>query len=490
MKKQPFCNFSLAGVSLTEFGLMIPAPFTQLQVDNSQIDSYTSWTLSVTVGGSANKKANIAAFEALLYSAAQKSAGYSNSSGIPVSFIFGWLNPDGTVAENVSYQGWTLKFNVSTSGRFMVYKLNGYASLAMQMSTPVLNIPAVSGIVQPSAIVEALAKAVKADTYYNLDIDHSDAPTYVNHGALTTSFTNYVRGSFKAQDDYDDFPGLLRLSTSYNATRDAAGLTGINKLSQGLNNLSVTPISNFLKKGMADNTVQNSSFSYWVDEPTMTQLGTIHYKSNAGLSAAHNGDTLEYGTANTNILSINGTYNGIAYNITDMSFAGVGFNIDGSGNTIVSDTTVVNSWSSTLADTFQSSSIINDINAIATQFSGDFQVQIIGTSTNYKLAQPVSLIILSDNTLSPISGIYNVMSVSHTIANTFVTTLKLQRLTMSSANQTYASQGISISNGGNVGYTPSSMTTTSNIISTGKVDFGQIYPDFETLVGNSTSISL
>ena len=38
MKKQPFCNFSLAGVSLTEFGLVIPAPFTQLQVYNSQID--------------------------------------------------------------------------------------------------------------------------------------------------------------------------------------------------------------------------------------------------------------------------------------------------------------------------------------------------------------------------------------------------------------------------------------------------------------------
>ena len=488
MKKQPFCNFSLAGVSLTEFGLMIPAPFTQLQVDNSQIDSYTSWTLTVTVGGSDTKKANIAAFEALLYSAAQKTAGYSNSSGIPVSFIFGWLDSYGSVAESMSYQGWTLKFNVSTSGRFMVYKLNGYASLAMQMSMPVLNIPALSGIVQPSAVVEALAKAVKADTY--LDIDHSDAPTFVNHGALTTSFTNYVRGSFSAQDDYDDFPGLLRLSTSYNATREAAGLSGINKLSQGLNNLSVTPISNFLKKGMGDNSVQNSSFSYWVDEPTMTQLGTIHYKSNAGLSAAHNGDTLEYGTSNTNILSITGSYNGIAYNVTDMNFAGVGFNIDGSGNTILSDTTVVNSWSSTLADTFQSSSIINDINAIATQFSGDFQIQVIGTTKNYKLAQPVSLIVLSDNTLSPISGIYNVMSVSHTIANTFITTLKLQRLTMSSANQTYISQGISISNGGNVGYTPSSMSTTSNIISTGKVDFGQIYPDFETLVANTSAISL
>jgi hypothetical protein len=61
---------------------------------------------------------------------------------------------------------------------------------------------------------------------------------------------------------------------------------------------------------------------------------------------------------------------------------------------------------------------------------------------------------------------------------------------MSSANQTYASQGITISNGGNSGYTPSSMSTTSNIITTGKVDFGTIYPDFETLVGSSTSITL
>ena len=124
MKRQPFCNFVLAGVSLTEFGLIIPAPFTSLEVTNSEIDSYTSWTLSVTVGGNANQKMNIASFEALLYSAAQKSSGYSNSSGIPVSFIFGWLNDDGSVAENISYQGWTLKYTVSTSGMFLNYKFS------------------------------------------------------------------------------------------------------------------------------------------------------------------------------------------------------------------------------------------------------------------------------------------------------------------------------------------------------------------------------
>ena len=489
MKKQAFCNFSLAGVSLTEFGLKIPAPFVSLEVFNSEIDSYTSWTLSVTVGGNSSQKMNIAAFEALLYSAAQKASGYSNSSGIPVSFIFGWLDSDGSVAENISYQGWTLKYNVATQGQFINYKLEGYASLAVQLSSPVLDIPAVSGIVQPSAVVEGLAKAVKLDTYYNLDIDHNDAPTLISHGDMNTSFTDYVRGNFRANDDYADFPGLLRLSTSYNATREALGITGIKKLSQGLNNLSVTPISKFLKKGLTDNSLQSSSFSFWVDEPSMTQIGTVHYKSNAGLSTANNTDTLEYGTSNTNILSLNGSYNGIAYDMSDMSFAGVGFSLDGSGNQILSDATVVNSWSSTLANTYQSSSIINDINAIATQFSGDFKVDIIGTNARYKLAQPVSMIIMSGNTLSPVSGVYNVISVSHSITNTFITSLKLQRLVMTSANQTAVSQGIVISNS-YTGYASSSYRTTSNIISPQKVDFGNLYPDFETLVADTTAFSL
>ena len=42
---------------------------------------------------------------------------------------------------------------------------------------------------------------------------------------------------------------------------DLAKQTVLNKLSQGLNNLSVTNISNFLKKGPNDNSPQSSSFS-------------------------------------------------------------------------------------------------------------------------------------------------------------------------------------------------------------------------------------
>lgn len=478
MKKQPFCSFLLGGVSITDFGLKIPSPFCSLQVNEAQVDSYTSWTLTVLVGGDSKRKVNAAAFEALLYSAAQDADGYKNSSGIPVAFMFGWLNESGSVTEQCSYQGWTIQFQNSSQGQFMVYTITGYAQLGTQMSTPVLNIPALTGFVQPSAVVEALAKSIKADEYYNLDIDHCDAPTLVSHNAMTTSFTDYVRGSYSGEDDYDTFPGLLKLSSSYNFTRDAAGLKGLKTLSQGLNNLTVTPLSNYLKSAVTDSTPQCSTFSYWVDEPSMTSLGTIHYKSNAGLLSSHYMDTLEYGTANTNVMSLSGSYNGVSYNISNLNLGYVGFSVDGSGNSIANANTVVNSWSSSIEDAYQAANIINDVNALATQFSGDFTVTVAGSCKQYHLAQPISLVVALGNTISPMSGVYNIMSVNHSVSDTFTTTLKIKRLVMSSANQTAASQGLLVSNESSVG---SAFVKTDNVISTNKVDFGDMYPTFSDM---------
>ena len=477
MLKQPWLSFSLGGVSLTEFGLEIPSPLTSLSLNNSQISSMTSWTLTVNVGGDHRRKINISAFEALLYSSAQSSS-YAKASGIPVSFGLGWLDDKGNIAEHLTYQGFTLTFKVSTTGQYMTYTITGYASLAIQTSIPVIRVPAITGIIQPSAVVEELAKAVKATSYYELDIDHNDTPTLISHGSLTTSFNKYVRGSYSANDDYNSFPGLLRLSKSYNGSRDAGGIhSDYKSLSTILNNRSVSPIESFLTKSLTDNTPQSSSFSYWIDEPTMTHPGTIHYKSNAGLSITQLSDTLRFGTSETNILSLSGSYNGVAYNMTDMNFKSIGFNLDGSGNTIINSTEVINSWSNSLGDVFQTANIINDINAIASQFSGDFTITIPGSTNKYNIAQPISLIVMSGNTLSPISGIYNIMSVSHVMASTFVTTLKLQRLTLSSANQTAASQGIFVS--GTNKYPQSALSPTSNIKSPYKIEFGELYPTFE-----------
>ena len=480
MFKNPFCSFVFAGVSLSDYGLAIPSPFCSLTLSNAQISSFLSWELKVTVVGDSKKRSNIAAFEALLYSAAQDAGKYPDSSGIPVSFMFGWINSDGTIGEHVSYQGFTLQFTVSTTGLSMIYTIKGYASIGLKSALPVFPIPALCGMVRPSAVVEGICKALKVDTYYDLDIDHNDAPTLVNHGSMTTSFTSYVRGNYSAEDDYSDFPGLLKLSKSYSATRDAAGLKrGYRKLSSVLNNVTVSPIANFLTRSIVDATPQCSAFSFWVDEPTMTKRGAIHYKSNAGLISTHWRDTLEYGTANTNILSLNGSYNGVAYNMTNMNYSDVGFSVDGSGNTIVQASKIVNSWSASLADVYQTVNIINDVNALASQFSGDFTIELPGTVKQFALAQPVSLLVVSGNTISPVTGVYNVVSVEHRITTTFITTLKIQRLVMSSANEVATAQGITIANNGSSTY---AYTPTKNVISVGQVDFGNIYPTYEDVL--------
>ena len=480
MKKQPWVSFSLAGVSLTDFGLEIPSPFSKLELSNSEIASMTSWTLSCIVGGDYSKKVNVAAFEALLYSAAQNASGYSNSSGVPVAFAFGWLDDNGKIGEYASYQGFTLQFDVSTNDRFLKYTIKGFASAAIQTNVPALNIPAISGFVQPSAILEALCKATKITSYYDLDIDHNDVPTYISHGAFTTSFTNYVRGKYSTEDDYDSFPGLVKLATSYNATREAAGLSpDVASLRQVVDNVSKENIFNYLVSSNCDTKPQCASFSYWVDEPTTTHPGVVHFKSNAGRLFATNRATLEYGTANTNILSLGGSYNGVAYSMSNMSFKSLGFAVDGSGTSIIDSASVTNSWSATVSDVYQTANIINDINAIASQFSGDFQVTIPGAVAHYSIAQPVSLIVMSGNTLSPVSGIYNVVSVNHEISTTFITTLKIQRFMMGSANQTAASQGIFISRYS--GNSSANLTTTANVISPYKVDLGTMYPTMEDI---------
>ena len=482
MKKNCFCNFVLSGISLNEYGMEIPSPFCALELANSEVDSYTNWTLKITLGGSSSRKMNISAFEALIYSAAQ-TEGYANASGVPVSFAFGWLDDRGDVESYLSYQGWTLSYKASVNGQFMSYVLTGYASQALKASMPVLHIPALTGIVQPSAVVEALAKGIKADSYYMLDIDHSDAPTLVNHNAMTTSFLSYVRGDKTVQNDednYDAFPGLLRLSKSYNATRDAAGLKkGSGKLSTVMNNVSDESRSNYLKCSLTDKTPQTSTFAFWIDEPTMTQPGAIHYKDTSSLPVTADSSALKYGTSDTNIIALSGSYDGVAYNMSDLNFSTLGFTLDESGNTVVNDTTVVNSWPNSLASVYQTANIINDINALATQFSGNFQVTIAGSTDTYQLAQPVSLVVMAGNTLSPVSGIYNIMSVSHVVSSTYYTVLTLQRLAVSSANQVASGMGIFVSgssNGKSSGY-----TQTNNVKSTSKVDFGQLYPTWEDI---------
>ena len=161
MLKQPFCSFSIAGVNINEYGLMIPSPFCSLSITNAQIQSFLSWELKVVVLGDAQKQVNVAAFEALLYSASQSAANSGTAQRVPVSFMIGWQNSDGSVGENLSYQGFFLKWTTSTNGLTMTYTITGYASIGFTSALPVFPIPALCGMVQPSAVFVALCKALR-----------------------------------------------------------------------------------------------------------------------------------------------------------------------------------------------------------------------------------------------------------------------------------------------------------------------------------------
>lgn len=476
MLRQCFCNFTLAGVSLTDYGLEIPSPFASLELTNSEIQSMTSWTLTCTVGGDSSRKMNIASFEGLIY---QARSTVDQVSNVPVSFMVGWLE-NGKVVEYLTYKGWFINYSVTTSGMFMTYKLTGFAELAMHTSSPVFHIPEVEGYIQPSALVEALYRSLKLDLYYDLDIDHNDAPVFIHHSALTTSFNNYVRGVQTTDDNFNTFPGCIAYSKSYNMTRDSAGMKYGCSLTAIMNAVnSVDELGTYMKKSLTDSTAQCTSFSYWVDEPTTTSRGVIHYKSDAGLNGQYIGCALEYGTSNTNILSLSGSYNGIAYDMTNLGIRSVGFSLDASGNSISNDGSVVNSFASSLDNVYRTASIINDINAIASQFSASLSITIAGSTKGYEIAQPVSVIIMSGNTLSPISGIYNIKSVSHSVSNTFTTTFTLQRLQKSSANEVAVGQGILV--GGESSFSYSRHVATSNIITPYYVDFGALYPTVEDI---------
>lgn len=479
MKKQCWCSVVIAGLSITQWGMKIPSPFCSLTLNNTETDSYTNWELKVTVGGDASRQVNIAAFESLIYSAAQ-TKGYANAAGVPVSLSFGWLSDvTGEVEAYATYQGWTLKYQASTSGMFTTYSLTGYASQIMRLNMPVFNIPELRGYVQPSAVIEALAEGLGMTDYYDLDVDHCDAPVYISHNAMTTSPTAYIRGDKQGgKDDFHAWPGLIALSKTYNSTRDAAGLEGGSKLLPSyLKNGAIRALEKRLKQSLSDNTPQTSTFSFWIDEPTMTQPGVIHYKATDAILSSFDAQVLRYGTSDSNILSISGSYDGVAYNMTDMNFSTLGFSLDESGQTIADSSTVTNSWSNSMSEVYQTANIINDINALASQFSSNFNVTIPGTVYGYTICQPVSLIIMSGNTLSPMSGIYNIKTVGHTISNTFVTTLTLQRLSISSANQTAASAGIYVTGSSNT--KRQNFSQTSNVKSTGKVDFGRMYPQWD-----------
>jgi hypothetical protein len=449
------------------------------------------WELTLNVAGDASRKANIAAIEGLWYQAekAAKNSGYKR--GIPVSIMVGWQSPDGQVLECMDIEGWTMQFSVNVpESQHLQYTIKGFGQTAVPTNMPTIRIPAIRGIVQPSAILEALCESLNADNYYDLDIDRFDTPTYISHGIIQTSFTRYVRGNKTKDDGFGDFPGLQPLATQVMGGGQAYGLITDQVKDMGMlvNNVREGERSPYFRSDVNDRPDTVNTFSFWVDEPTMTQRGKINFKSDAVLRVKQNHDQLILGGNETNIFSLSGTYDSVAYTLKNINAGRIGFTVDGTGNAIASVQPSVSSFSGSLAEVFNSANEINNVNAIATQFSSKITITMAGNVRGYELAQPVTVTVLSGNTLSPISGIYRVMEVTHQLTGSrFITTLVCQRLDTGSPNDAANGATDGINSIATVAGDPVLQRTmrnsqTSNIISPRLVELGNLANTFDNLI--------
>jgi hypothetical protein len=486
----PFIAVSMAGVSLTDLGYKIPSPLVGISITNATVRSALMWELTLNVAGDASRIANIAAIEGLWYQAKQaaKNSGYKR--GIPVSIILGWQSPDGQVVESMDIEGWTMQFDCNVpESQHLQYIIKGYGQTAVPANMPTIRIPPISGVVQPSAVLTALCEALKADTYYDLDIDRNDSPTFISHGTVQTSFTRYVRGGRSVNDNFGDFPGLQPLATNVMGNSQAYGLITDQIRNMGIlvNNVPVGERTPYFRSDINDRPDVVNTFSFWVDEPTMTQRGKINFKSDAVLRIKQNYDQLILGGNETNIFSLSGSYNGVAYTLKNINAGKIGFTVDGTGNAIASVQPSATAFSASLADVFNSANEINNVNAIATQFSSKITITMAGNVRGYELAQPVTVTVLMGNTLSPISGIYRVMEVTQRLDARFITTLVCQRLDTGSANDVADGVMAGVSTLTTVSGDTSLQRTiranqTSNIISPRLVELGTITPTFENLI--------
>jgi len=489
----PFIAVSLAGVSLTDLGYKIPTPLVGITIKNALVRSALEWELTLNVAGDSNKRANIAAIEGLWYQAEQSARNSGYTRGIPVSIILGWQSPNGQITESMDIEGFTIQFSVTVpEAQYTQYVIKGFGTTGVPSNMPTITIPPIRGIVQPSAVLEALCRSLKADAYYDLDIDRNDAPTYMAHGTIQTSFTRYVRGTRSPKDNFGNFPGLQPLATQVSTNEQAYGLITekVRNMGMLINNVPLSERRNYFRSDLNDRPDTVNTFSFWVDEPTMTQRGKINFKSDAGLRIRASNDQLILGGNETNIFSLTGSYDSVAYTLKNINAGRIGFTLDGSGNSIATVQPTVTAYSATLADVYNSANEINNVNAIATQFSGKITVTMAGNVRGYELAQPVTVTVLSGNSLSQISGVYHVMEMTHRLDSRFITTLELQRLDTGSPSDGTVSE--EVSGGATESITSvyadttsqklARQSQTSNIISPRKVELGTLTTTFENLI--------
>lgn len=463
---QPFMQLVISDMAMRSVGNLIPSPLVSINLDNSESGLQTNFTAVLHIMGDERTKVHVGSFEMMLYEFAQM----QGDSVLPVYIEIGWA--DGSdVVNSLKIQGLFVQFSSSIKTGYMEYTLSGIGNFSSGGNIEGIAMPAINGFFRPSDVLEASLNYIQANNIYDYDIDHDDEIVPINRPASITSIGALVYGT-------GDHQGLIQQSYCEGSRSSAYGLPG-GMTSGELRAAGYSNSQIWDKLGQPLSTTQRSASAYTfsIVDPTFHERGVIRYKNNVNLANYVSSEILLWGGLETNILSITATYNGVTQQLLG-SGASVqtGLAIDLTGSTLVSGSNRQNSYSASASAMYAAGNAINNLNAISTQFNTDIKVTIVGNPKVYQIAEAVRMIVYTGGNLNPITGVYRIMKVSHSINGTgYTTSLTLKRLDLITANDT-AGMISGYSNGGTVGGSKVAANPGS------KLDFGEPFQDINNLM--------
>lgn len=426
-QKQPYMQFVIQNIALRSLGFKAPSPLVSIQLVNSESGIQTNFKVTIHVLGDERKKAHVGSFEMMLYEFAQM----RGDSTTPCYLELGWADETG-VTESLSIQGIFIQFTSTIHTGYTEYVLEGIGNFTNTATIRGIAIPAIRGRYRPSDVAEAVLDYVHADDIFDYDIDHDDEVVPISKSSCVTSLGEYINGDGNSQ-------GLIQQSYCEGSRSCAYGLPGNRSTGSYLEaGYTKAEIHNLMGSPVAQTQRSASSYTFSITEPTFHNRGVIRYKNNVNLANYVTDDVLIWGGLYTNILSISATYQGVTQTLLGSgSSVQTGMGITLKGESLKSQSNRQNSYCATIGSMYAAGNVLNNLNAISTQFNTNVQITIVGKPKVYQVADAVRVVVYTGGTLNPITGVYRIIKVAHNINGTsYTTTLTVQRLDLITANNT------------------------------------------------------
>lgn len=425
----PYMQFVIQNTAMRSLGSKVPSPLVSLDLENAESGLQTNFVAVLHIYGDARDKIHVGAFEMMLYEFAQM----QGDSVLPCYIEIGWA--DGTqITESLRIQALFIQFTANVRTGYMEYVLKGIGNFTNAGNIRGIAIPAIRGNFRPSEVLSATLDYIRARDVFDYDIDHDDEVVPFNRPACVTSLGEFVQGS-------NDRGGIIQQSYSEGSKSSAYRLPGTLSSNDyrraGYTNQQITQM---LGPPVSQTQCSASAYTFSIVDPTFHERGIIRYKNNVNLANYVGVDALIWGGLETNILTVTATYDGVTQQLLGTGSTvqtGVAIALD--GTQMASSASRQNSYAATAASMFSAGNVINNLNALSTQFNTNITVSIVGKPKVFQVAESIRVLVYTGGTLNPITGVYRIMKVTHHVTGTAYTTdLTLKRLDLITANNAVA----------------------------------------------------